>query len=124
MGAMNYIAYVIFAVLFLSIGFAIYVQYQQGAAEQDFKHKAEMLAERIEALGSQGTGAVDYFDISVPENCELRFDSLDNAVVIMIGGWSDNFSVGIHVSGPIFSNQRLSLRLERTESGVVVSEQV
>ena len=120
MGAINYIAYVIFAVLFVSIAFAIYIQYQQGAAEQEFGLKAEELSERIEALGNQSAGTVDYFDISVPPNCELRF--ADNAVVISIGSGSDNFSVGLPVSGPTFSNQRLNLRLERTGNGVNVSE--
>ena len=119
MGAINYIAYVIFAVLFVSIAFAIYVQYQQGAAEQEFRLKAEELSERIDALGSQ-SGGTGYFDIPVPSNCELRF--VDNAVVISIGSWSDNFPVGISVNGPTFSNQRLNLRLERTGNGVNVSE--
>jgi len=119
MGALNYIAYVIFAVLFISIALAMYVQYQQGAAEQDFKLKAEGLAEEIEQLGNMSAGFVRNFEISVPLNCELRF--IDNTVVILIGSWSDNFSVGIPVSGPTFSDQRLSLRLERTGNGVNVS---
>jgi hypothetical protein len=119
MGTLNYIAYVIFAVLFVSIAIAIYAQYQQGAAEQDFKVKAEELAGNIEQLGNMSTGSVQNFEISVPRNCELRFT--DNTVFILIGSWSDNFPVGIPVSGPIFSDQKLSLRLERTENGVNVS---
>jgi len=121
MGTLNYIAYVIFAVLFLSIALAMCAQYQQGAAEQDFRLKAEELSERIKALGDQSPGTVDdsLRDISIPANCELRFT--DNTVVIVIGSWSDNFPVGILVSGPPFSNQGLNLRLERTENGVNVS---
>jgi hypothetical protein len=119
MGTLNYIAYVIFAVLFISIAIAVYVQYQQGAAEQDFRLKAEGLAGEIEQLGNMSAGSVQNFEISVPQNCELRFT--DNTVVIVIGSWSDNFPVGIPVSGPTFSDQKLSLRLERTGNGVNVS---
>lgn len=119
MGTLNYIAYVIFAVLFVSIAFAIYVQYQQGAAEQEFRLKAEELSERIEALGNQSAGTVDYFDISVPSNCELRF--ADNLVVISIGGGSENFQVGVPVSGQTFTEGKLNFKLVRTEDWVVVT---
>lgn len=105
--------------LFVSMAFAIYAQYRQGAAEQDFRLKAEELSERIEALGNQSAGTVDYFEISVLSNCELRF--VGNAVVISIGSQPENFPADIPVSGPAFSNQRLNLRLERTGSGVNVS---
>jgi hypothetical protein len=118
MGTLNYIAYVISALLFVSVAFTIYIQYQRGAVEQEFKLRAEELSERIEALGNQSPGTVDYFDISVPSNCELRFT--DNAVVVVIGSWSENFPVGIPVSGPTFTDQRLSLRLERSGNGVNV----
>lgn len=120
MGTLNYIAYVIFAVLFISVGFLLYAEYQRGAAEQDFRLKAEELAGQIDALGDQSTGTIGYFDISVPSNCALSFT--DNTVVITVGEWSDNFSTGVPVSGPIFSNQRLTLKLERTETGVNIGE--
>lgn len=119
MGTLNYIAYVIFAVLFLSVGIAMYVEYQRGAAEQGFKLKAEELAGRIQALGNQSENTVEYFNITVPSNCELRF--VENMVVIAIGEWSDNFQAGVPVSGPTFSNQDLNLRLVRTGIGVEVT---
>jgi uncharacterized membrane protein len=123
MGAINYIAYVIFAVLFLSIVIAMLVQYKQGAAEQDFRLKAEELSDRIKTLGSQDPGTVySPFDISIPANCELHFVENENIVGIMIGSWSENFPVGIPVSGPSFSNRGLSLRLERMDNEVTVSE--
>jgi len=119
MGTINYIAYVIFAVLFLSITIAMYAQYQQGAAEQEFRSKAEELSERIKALGNQSPGTVDYFDISVPNNCRLSFS--DNKVIIEIGSWDNYFRVYIPVSGENFSNRKLSLMLERTDNGVTLS---
>lgn len=119
MGTLNYIAYVIFAVLFISIGFAIYTQYQQGAAEQEFRLKAEELAGQINEVGNMSVGSSLNFEIYVPPNCELRF--MDNAVVIGIGGWSNNFPADVPVSGPSFTNQKLNLKLERTDNGVDVT---
>lgn len=118
MGALNYIAYVIFAVLFVSVGFAMYAEYQRGAAEQGFRLKAKELAGRIQVLGDQSENTIWYFDITVPSNCELRFG--DNAVIITIGEWSENFQVGVPVSGPTFSSQDLNLKMVRTENWVDV----
>jgi len=105
MGTINYIAYVIFAVLFLSIALAMYAQYQQGASEQEFRSKAAGLAEQIEALGNQSENTTWYFDISVPPNSTLSF--VDNfphgVVVIYIGGWSENFQVGVSVNDQMFT---------------------
>jgi len=119
MGALNYIAYVIFAMLFISIALAMYAQYQRGAAEQDFKLKATGLAEQIEALGDQSENTTWYFGISVPPNSTLSF--ADNLVVISIGGWSENFQVGVPVSGQTFTEGKLNLKLVRTEDRVVVT---
>ncbi len=118
MGALNYIAAVIFAALFIGIGFALYAQYQRGAAEQEFRLKAADLAGQIKALGDQGE-TIMYFEISVPQGGTLGF--MDNVVVISIGQWSDNFQVDVPVSGPTFSNQKVNLKLVRTGSGVSVS---
>ena len=120
MGALSYIAAVIFAVFFIGVGFALYSEYQRGAAERDFVYRAGLLAERIDALGAQSSGAVDYFGISIPSNCELRFT--DNVVTAVVGEHLENFRVGFPVSGPTFTNQKLNLKLERTENGVDVSE--
>lgn len=119
MGTLNYIAAVIFAALFIGIGFTLYSQYQRGAAEREFKLKAEELAGQIEALGNQSENTILYFDLSVPPSGILSF--VDNTVVISIGEWSENFQVGVPVTGPTFTEQKLKLKLERTESGVSVS---
>lgn len=120
MGALNYIAAVLFAALFIGIGFTLYSQYQQAAPEREFKLKAEELAGKIKELGNMSTGSsFPNFEIYVPSNCELSF--VDNTVVISIGEWSDNFAVDVPVSGPTFTNQQLTLKLERTENGVDVS---
>ncbi len=120
MGALNYIAMVIFAALFIGIGFALYSQYQRGSAEQEFKLKAAELAEKIELLWNQIENTTWSFDISVPPNGTLSF--VDDALVISIGEWSDNLQAGVPVSGPTFSEGKLTLKLLRTENGVSVSE--
>jgi len=119
MGALNYLAYAIFAALFISIGFAMYAEYQRGSAEQEFKLKAEELAERIQELGDQSPGSIWYFDISIPSNCELGF--ADDAVLISIGEWSENIQVGVRVNGENFTSQDLCLKLTRTEDGVDIA---
>lgn len=120
MGALKYIAYVIFAALFLSIGYALYSEYQRGAAQREFRLKAEDLAGQIEKLGNMSTGSSLNFEIYVPSNCELSFT--DNAVVIVIGGSSENFPVGVPVSGRTFTDQKVTLKLKRTDIEVSVSE--
>ncbi len=119
MGALNYLAYTIFAVLFISIGVAMYAEYQRGSAEQEFRLKAEELAEQIQELRGQSPGSIWYFDISVPSNCELGF--ADNAILISIGEWSENIQVGVRVNGENFTSQDLCLKLTRTEDGVDIT---
>lgn len=110
---------VVLAVLFIGIGFTLYSEYQHGAAEREFESKAELLAERVRAMAAQSPGSTDYLDISVPPNCELSFS--DNAIFARIGSSTENFSVDVPVYGPVFSNQRLNLMIQRTENGVDVS---
>jgi len=118
MGALNYLAMAILAAIFIGLGFTLYSEYQRGAAEREFEIKAELLAERVKAMSAQDVGSRDYIDIFVPPNCELSFS--DNKISIKIGSSSKNFSVGILVSGPVFSGQSLNLIIQRTENGVDV----
>ena len=117
--ALRTLASVIFAAIFLSIFATIYLQYQSGSAEANFRRQAEQLAQQINLLADQDTGASLPFDIVVPSNCELRFG--ENSVVIVIGQVQENFDAGIAVSGPTLSGQQVRLTLERTENGVAVS---
>ena len=119
MGALNYLAMVIFVVLFLGIGFAIYSDYQRGALEREFEAKAQDLAERVNLMGAQDVGATDYLEIYVPPNCRLSF--ADNTILANIGSSSRGFTVTLPVSGPILSNQRVKLVLRRTAAGVSLS---
>ena len=121
MGALNYLAMVIFVVLFLGIGFAIYSDYQRGALEREFEAKAQDLAERVNLMGAQDVGATDYLEIYVPPNCQLSFS--DNAVLVRIGGSSRSFPVSVSVQEPVpvFGNQRVNLVIQRTPAGVSLS---
>ncbi len=112
-------AMVVLAVIFVGLGFTLYSEYQRGAAEREFEAQAEILAERVKAMASQGVGTTDYLEIYVPPNCELSFS--DNAVSIMIGNSSKVIPVNIPINGQVFSDQRLNLMIQRTESGVYVS---
>jgi len=119
MSALNYLAMVILAVLFIGMGFAIYSNYQRGALEKEFETKAELLANRVNLIGTQNEGSRDYLEIYVPSNCQLSFS--DNAVLVRIGGSSRSFPVSVPVEGPVFSNQRVNLVIQRTAAGVSLS---
>ncbi|MGQ9788820.1 MAG: hypothetical protein ACUVQM_05925 [Candidatus Hadarchaeaceae archaeon] len=119
MGALDYLAMAVLAAIFLGLGFAIYLNYQQGASEREFESRAELLAERIRVMAKQDVGTTEYMEILVPESCELGFS--DNAVYIKIGGALKSFPVGISVSGQVYSGGKLSLIIRRIEDGVYVS---
>lgn len=119
MGTLNYLAMVILAMLFIGISFGIYSEYQKGSLEREFDERAELLAQRVQALGIQSVGSTFYLEIYVPQNCELSFS--DNIVLVRIGSSFKNLPVGIPVSGPVFSNQRLNMKIQRTENGVSVN---
>jgi len=119
MGALNYLAMVVLAVIFIGLGFTLYSQYQAGAAEREFEAKVEILAERINAMSAQDSGSTDYLEIYVPPNCELGF--YDSKIFIMIGSSSREISLNLPVSGPTLSDQQLSLMVQRSENGVILS---
>ncbi|MEM3420911.1 MAG: hypothetical protein QW835_06185 [Candidatus Hadarchaeum sp.] len=119
MGALDYLAMAVLAAIFIGFGFAMYFNYQQGAAEREFEFQAQTLAERIRAMASQDVGATEYMEIFVPAGCELAFH--DNSVTIKIGSNSRSFPVGIQVSGVEYSGQKLNLIIRRSEDGVYVS---
>ncbi|TKJ26199.1 MAG: hypothetical protein CEE41_02885 [Hadesarchaea archaeon B3_Hades] len=119
MVALRTLASVIFAAIFLSIFASLYLQYQSGSTEANFRRQAEQLAQQAKLLADQDVGASFSFDIVVPSNCELRFEG--NSVVIVIGEVQENFDAGIAISGPALSGQQIRLVIERAENGVAVS---
>ena len=119
MVALRILASVIFTAIFLSIFASLYIQYQSGSAEANFRRQAEQLAQQARLLADQASGASFPFDIEVPLNCELRFE--ENSVVIVIGQVQENFDANIAISGPTLNDQKVKLMLERTENGVRVS---
>ncbi len=119
MGALSYLAMVVMAVIFLGLAFTVYSQYQTGAAEREFEAQAEVLAERVNAMSAQSPGSTDYLQILVPPNCELSF--ADSQIDLKVGSSSRTISVDLPISGPTFSDIRLNLMIQRTETGVSVS---
>ncbi|MEM4187740.1 MAG: hypothetical protein QXN56_01050 [Candidatus Hadarchaeum sp.] len=119
MEALDYLAMAVLAAIFIGFSFAIYFNYQQGAAEREFELQAQTLAERIRAMAAQDVGSTEYMEIFVPAGCELAFR--DNLVSIKIGGDSRSFPVGIPVIGARYSGQKLNLIIRRAEDGVYVS---
>jgi hypothetical protein len=119
MVALQTLASVVLAAIFLSISAGLYLQYQSGSAEANFRRQAEQLALQIDLLAYQDTGASLPFDIVVPPNCELRFE--ENSVVIVIRYVRENFDAGVAIGGPTLGGQTARLTLVRTENGVAIS---
>jgi hypothetical protein len=118
MGALNYIAYAITAALFLSLAAALYVEYSRASEEHNFISGARELAARISALGGQDPGSVTYYEMRIPQWCELRFE--DNKLIVTIGSTAENLETGVAVTGPTLRGTAVSLRLERMENRVEV----
>ena len=118
MGTLNYIAYVIAAALFLSLAAAVYMQYSRSSDEQSFVSGAVELAARVRSLGMQDPGSVMYYQMRVPQWCELRFE--DNKLIIKVGESTQEIETGVAVTGPILRDTAVNLRLERMENRVEV----
>jgi hypothetical protein len=119
MTAINYIAYVAFAVIFISVGFTIYIQYQQGEAERLFLTNAGELADIVNTVAAQDVGTSQIFSITVPGNSQLIFEN--DRVVAKIGGRLENFAVGTTLSGSTLDGGIFQLTVTRTQAGVDVS---
>jgi len=119
MVAFKQLAGVIFAVIFMSIVGAIYVGYSRGSAKSEFERRAQGLADQIDILASKDVGTKELFEIDVPPGCELQFEN--NNIVVVVDGNPENHNVGIKVIGSTITNRKVTLTLERTENGVMVS---
>jgi hypothetical protein len=118
MVALKLIAGVILASIFLATFAALYQTYLSGRAKIEFKRATEQLAETARALLVQDEGAQVFFELEVPENCELRFE---NTLIIAIAGEEKlTYKLGAPVTGPTLKNQRAKLILKRTGEGVEV----
>ena len=120
MVALKQLAGVIFAAMFLSIVGAIYVGYSRGSAKSEFERKAQDLAGRIDILANKDVGTKEQFEINVPPDCELRF--WDRSIIVFVDGRNtENHNVVQNVFGENITNRNVTLMLERTENGVIVS---
>jgi len=119
MVALKLLASVVFASIFCGIFVVIFNTYRSESAEAKFERDAGQLAELIETLRDQDPGSTIPFTITVPLNCQLRFEN--TFVVISIGGENRGFDTFVSLSGPSFSGGRAELTLRRTSGGVEVS---
>ena len=120
MVALKQLAGIIFAVIFLSIVGAIYINYSRGSAKSNFEHDAESLAQQICLLADQSENTMWIFNIDVPADCGLQFDN--KFVVVIVDNVYTYHDVGISVDGPMVSGRQVELTLRRTGNGVTISE--
>ena len=113
------LASVVFASIFCATFVVLYSIYSSESAEAKFERDAGQLAGLIETLRDQDSGSTIPFTITVPLNCQLRFEN--TFVVISIGGENRNFNTFVSLSGPPFSGGQVELTLRRTSGGVEIS---
>jgi len=119
MVALKLLASVVFASIFCATFVVLYSIYSSESAEAKFERDAGQLAGLIETLRDQDSGSTIPFTITVPLNCQLRFEN--TFVVISIGGENRNFNTFVSLSGPPFSGGQVELTLRRTSGGVEIS---
>jgi hypothetical protein len=117
MAALKLIAYVAFGVLFLSISFTLYSQYQQVEAERRFLDQVHELVRRVNLVGFL---APEPFSITIPRNCQLLFEN--DFIVARIGERSENFPVEVPVSGPELGEGSFQLELSENQGMVFIRE--
>lgn len=119
MPALRLLASVIFASIFCAMFVALYSTYSLESAEAKFDREAGQLAELIETLADQDPGSTMQFTITVPSNCQLRFEN--TFVVAEIGDEVEHYDTSVALTGPSFGGGRVKLTLERTSEGVEIS---
>lgn len=119
MVAFRLLAGIIFAAIFCTMFVGMYGTYREENAKLVSRREAEELAKRIKTLADQDSGTRTFFTITVPSNCELRFEN--RALVVIIDKNVGTHDVGVQVTGPSISGRQAKLTLERTGEGVIVS---
>lgn len=116
---MRLLASVIFASIFCAMFVVLYSTYSSESAEAKFEREAGQLAELIETLADQDPGSAMQFTITVPQNCQLRFEN--KFVVALIREKIGRYDTSVALTGPLFGSGRVKLTLERTSEGVEIS---
>lgn len=118
MVALRLLASVVFATIATSSFIVMLGMYRDGSSELRFSSEVEELAGVIRTLADQDRGAKVLFTITVPPNCELRFENY--AIVVIIRGSTKVYQVGVPIFGSPIDGGRVTLVLERTDEGVKV----
>lgn len=106
------------ASIFLGVFVGLYSGFLKGRERTEFTRDAEQLAQRVQFLAAQDTGAQQPFDIAVPGGCELKFE---NQSVIAVTNGSHSYGAGINVVGGNLGSGSYHLMLKRSENGVEIN---
>lgn len=112
------LAGIILASIFLGIFLGIKAKFDRSNELSEFKGSAEGIAVIAESLSAQAPGAKMPVNITVPEECELRFEN--KSVVTVING-AHSYYVGVVVNGPTLTQGSYHLELTRTNNGIEVN---
>lgn len=115
---MKLLAGVVLASIFLGVFVGLYSTFRAGRSEADFRRDAEELVAIIESMSSLDPGTQWFFDVTVPDGCQLLFE---NTYVVAVTNGSHSYGTGVNLVGPVFGDGNWELTLSRTENGVEVS---
>jgi hypothetical protein len=119
MAALKLIAYLAFGVLFLSMSFTLYSQYQRAEAERRFLTQVGELAESVNEVGRQDVGTrFPPLSITVPSDCRLLFEN--GFIVARIGERRENFPVDVPLIASPLSAGNHELVLIKEREGVKI----
>lgn len=120
MGVLNYIAYIAFGVIFLSVVGVLFSSYQRTMAEERFLLQLKGLSEIVKNIRLRDVGSSESFIINIPQGWTVTFQ--ENLIVGRSGQRTENFYVGVKVSGEELREGNFRLNVVRTGSGVEVTK--
>lgn len=117
--ALKLLAAIVLASIFMGIFVAIQGNWGRSNEIITFKNKSSKLAKTIGFLKDVDVGSKQFFQITVPEECGLRFEN--KKVIAVISGVSHTYSTKIELEGENLQPDSYDLKLLRTENGVSVN---
>ncbi len=112
--ALKLLAGIVLASIFMGTFLALQMNLGKSNEIRTFKNRSQKLAEIINGLSDPNSQKP--FEITIPEDCELRFEN--KSVVAVISGDRESHNTDLNIENKILSTGTHNLQLIRTEEGV------
>lgn len=114
--ALKLLAGIVLASILMGTFVALQTNLGRSNEIRTFKNKSRELTEIINGLSDPGSQKP--FEITIPEDCELRFEN--KSVVAVISGDRESHDTDLNIEGETLSPGHYNLQLVRTEEGVKI----